>query len=51
MHDIKKILNKNNQTIQGVKKIQGEKLSESTIFQNPGGTRAPLGSTWVCPCT
>jgi hypothetical protein len=49
MHGIKYFfLNKNNQTIQGghVPKI----LPKNTIFQNPGGARAPPGLTWVRPC-
>jgi hypothetical protein len=43
MHGIKYFfLNKNNQTIQGgQKKFPGGQLPKNTIFQNPGGARAP----------
>jgi hypothetical protein len=56
MHGIKYFfLNKNNQTIQrGQKKFSGggqlpKTLPKNTIFQNPGGARAPPGLHWVRP--
>jgi hypothetical protein len=53
MHDIKYIFfNKINHAIQeGQKKNFGrDKLSKSTVLQNPRGAATPPVPLWICPC-